>query len=395
MKITQEQFNFLSNRYMNCIQDLLRQNMRFFKFRKQPVWGFMFDERISILGVTNKESNTVALNLAAIDFAFQSEQQLMIEQFALHEFRHLYQYGEIENYNSGNYDGAENIDKVKRWAYEHEHYIGPENNGNNSVQEYYDQDLEFDAFTFAYAAMQFKYNSLPNYIKMPEYYIGKFEAYADKLQEMFKTQFRELLRQSLNITVFAYSKRLVLTSISENDKEIIVDLCKRANPDSADTAVYENISKMEKAGQLDINIDDILWKEIISDNDLNCVIREPYSNIIYGKIVLQGYKKELPELGVDIFPEYQNHGIAPEAIKLFLQYCASHHNIQEVKIRIRKDNMHSNHVFQKLGARYQYDESFFNQAALSMLKNELKGSDLSGFEDKTINVYYLSINDIS
>ena len=373
---------------------MLRQNMPFFKFRQQPIWRFMFDERVAVFGQTNKESNTVAFNLASIDFAFRKGQQLMIEQFALHEFRHLYQYGEIEIYNNGNYDGVESIDKVKRWAYEHEHYIGPENNGNKTVNEYYNQDIEFDAFTFAYAAMNFKYNGLPDYIKMPEYYIGKFEAYADKLQELFKAQFQELRQRSQNYTVFAHSQRLVLTSIAERDKETILDLCKKANPDSADTAIYENIAKMEKAGQLDINIDDILWKEIIKDTDLNCIIRDPHSSTIYGKIVLQGYKNELPELGIDIFPEYQNRGIAPEAIKLFLQYCDSHYNIRKVKVRIRKNNAHSNHVFQKLGAKFQYDESFFSQAALSLLKKTLKGTDVSGFEKKTINVYHLSINDI-
>lgn len=395
MEITREQFHFLSNRYAGFIQEILRQNMPFFKFRKQPIWGFMFDERVAILGLANKKANTVALNLAAIDFAIQNGQQLMIEQFALHEFRHLYQYGEIESLNSGNYDGKEDIEKVKRWAHEYEHYIGPETNGNKTVKEYYDQDIEFDAFTFAYAALNFKYSSLPEYIKMPEYYIGKYEAYADKLQDMFKVRFNELRQRSQGYTVFAYSDRLVLTSIIEQDKEAVLDLHRKANPDSADTAVSERLSDMEKSGKVDFKIDDILWEEITKDTELNCIIRDPYCSKIYGKIVLQGYKNELPELGVDIFPEYQNRGIAPEAIKLFLPYCASHYNIQKVKVRIRKSNEHSNHVFQKLGAKFQYDESCLNQAVLSILKTELEGSDISELEKKTINVYYLSVNDLS
>lgn len=190
MEITKEQFEYLSNLYKNWIQDMLSQNMPFFKFRQHPVWGFMFDKRIAVLGVTNKESNTVSFNIAAIDFAFRTNQPLVIEQFALHEFRHLYQFGEIESYNNGNYDGAENIDKVKRWAYEHEHYIGLENNGTSTVNQYYDQDLEFDAFTFSYAAMRFKYNSLPEYIEMPKYYIGKYEAIAQEWDKKFSEIFK-------------------------------------------------------------------------------------------------------------------------------------------------------------------------------------------------------------
>jgi len=190
MEITEVQFGYLSNQYKNCIQDMLCQNMPFFNFRQQPIWGFMFDERIAVLGVTNKESNTVCFNIAAIDFAFKTNQPLVIEQFALHEFRHLYQFGEIEKYNNGNYDGNENIDKVKRWAYEHEHYIGPENNGDSTVNEYYDQDLEFDAFTFAYAAMKFKYKCLPSYIQMPQYYIGKCETLLEEWNKKFSEIFK-------------------------------------------------------------------------------------------------------------------------------------------------------------------------------------------------------------
>lgn len=161
---------------------MLRQNMPFFKFRQQPIWGFMFDERVAVFGQTNKESNTVAFNLASIDFAFQNGQQLMIEQFALHEFRHLYQFGEIKKYIQGDYDGIEDTERIKRWAYEHEHYIGPEQN----TTEYYNQDLEFDAFTFAYAAMKFKYGRrLADYIKMPQYYIGKYESIVEEWMTSF------------------------------------------------------------------------------------------------------------------------------------------------------------------------------------------------------------------
>lgn len=126
MKITQEQFEYLSNKYKKCIQDMLRQNMPFFKFRQQPIWGFMFDERVAVFGQTNKEFNTVSFNLASIDAAFQCGQQLMTEQFALHEFRHLYQFGEIKKYLQGDYDGIEDVERIKRWAYEYKHYIGPE-----------------------------------------------------------------------------------------------------------------------------------------------------------------------------------------------------------------------------------------------------------------------------
>lgn len=194
--------------------------------------------------------------------------------------------------------------------------------------------------------------------------------------------------------VFAYNKRFILTAITEQDKDPVLSLCQKANPDSADTAVFNKLSKMEKPEQFSIKVDEIFWQEITSESNLNCMIRAPYDNIIYGRIVLQGYKKELPELGIDIFPEHQNHGIAPEAIKLFLKYCYYYYNIKTVKVRIRKDNFHSNHVFRKLGAKYRYDESFFSQAILSMLKEELNKSDISSFERKTINVYHLSIEDI-
>lgn len=109
----------------------------------------------------------------------------MIEEFALHEFRHLYQFDEIEKYNVGNYDGDESVDKIKRWAYEFEHYINPKNN----IKGYYDQDIEFDAFTFAYAALKYKYKCLPNYIQMPKYYIGKYEILVEEWNKKFSKIF--------------------------------------------------------------------------------------------------------------------------------------------------------------------------------------------------------------
>ncbi len=189
MGFTQEQFEYFSQLYKDCIQDMLCQNMPFFKFRKQPVWGFMFNECCAVLGTTNKATNTVNLNIAAIDFAFRHGQPLVIEQFALHEFRHLYQFGEIESYSQGNYDGTESIDKIQRWARGYEQYIGPKTSGENTVKEYYDQDLEFDAFTFSYAVMKFKYNELPSYIEVPKYYVGKYEPLVDEWIKVFHKKF--------------------------------------------------------------------------------------------------------------------------------------------------------------------------------------------------------------
>lgn len=53
MGITQEQLEYLSNKYKDCIQDMLRQNMPFFKFRQQPIWRFiqLYTEYLSALSL--------------------------------------------------------------------------------------------------------------------------------------------------------------------------------------------------------------------------------------------------------------------------------------------------------------------------------------------------------
>ena len=70
-----------------------------------------------------------------------------------------------------------------------------------------------------------------------------------------------------------------------------------------------------------------------------------------GYICLQVVETEIcNELGIAIKEEYQKHGIASEIIPVFLNWINHQYDIQTVVIRVEPDNIHSQHLFEKLGA---------------------------------------------
>ena len=56
------------------------------------------------------------------------------------------------------------------------------------MEEYYSQQIEFEAFTFSYAVMLYKYGQI-EYIKLPEYLesVG-IQKYIDSWLNIFKEQ---------------------------------------------------------------------------------------------------------------------------------------------------------------------------------------------------------------
>ena len=78
------------------------------------------------------------------------------------------------------------------------------------------------------------------------------------------------------------------------------------------------------------------------------------------RVNMQKTDEKIPELGIDLLGEYQNHGYGPEVITAFANWYGKSRHISEIKVLITAVNTRSAHVFQKLGAEYiQDDPSFF------------------------------------
>ncbi len=179
-------FELLRVRYTPLITNIINDNVKFFRFRETIRWRFGFDERVAIFACCDRKTKILTINIAAVDFALRINEPLHIEYFVLHEIRHIYQYMEIDDYinNSSN---CNNPELAQKWAKEVECYSSAINKDGNENPEYYKQDLEFDAFAFAFAVMKHKYGDIL-YIQKPTKYGEEFYRTVDDWRQTFQSE---------------------------------------------------------------------------------------------------------------------------------------------------------------------------------------------------------------
>ena len=76
----------------------------------------------------------------------------------------------------------------KKWAEEEANYVTALNNQDHENAAYFQQDIEFDAYVFAYAVLKYKYQNLPDYIFRPKAYGQEFDDLVDKWCKTFENE---------------------------------------------------------------------------------------------------------------------------------------------------------------------------------------------------------------
>ncbi|MCM1158441.1 MAG: GNAT family N-acetyltransferase, partial [Bacteroidales bacterium] len=67
-------------------------------------------------------------------------------------------------------------------------------------------------------------------------------------------------------------------------------------------------------------------------------------------------------IGIDLVENKRNRGIAPRAIRLFAKKVCEEKQVEYFLIRISSNNLHSQHIFEKLGAvKIGEEESAFSK----------------------------------
>ncbi len=180
-------FEYLQKRYSLIISNIINLNIKFYRINQPIRWQFGFDERVAIFAWCNRKTNIVTVNIAAVDFSFRQSEPLHIEYFLLHEIRHIYQHLEIEDYRE-NPSKCNNIELAKRWAEEESNYISAIDKNGDENKGYFKQDMEMDAFAYAYAVMKYKYGEIP-YLYIPNAYKNnEFYEIVDEWMETFKKE---------------------------------------------------------------------------------------------------------------------------------------------------------------------------------------------------------------
>lgn len=98
----------------------------------------------------------------------------------------------------------------------------------------------------------------------------------------------------------------------------------------------------------------------------------------------------MPELGIEILNTYQNKGYGPEAIKAFCKWYANEYNVNEVSVRIKIENTHSIHIFEKLGAKLIGQSSSISDESINIIQNYFS-EDILGIWKNDTRDYLLGI----
>lgn len=125
---------------------------------------------------------------------------------------------------------------------------------------------------------------------------------------------------------------------------------------------------------------DIMWSSVLEDRDKTYVILNEKGEYC-GYIELQNPSDEHPELGIVILEKYRNKGIASVAIKNFAKRYYEENRNEYFLIRISSDNLHSIHVFEKLGARYMRSEDNGYEKLMEGIRQKMGDEDISVLEE--------------
>ncbi len=140
---------------------------------------------------------------------------------------------------------------------------------------------------------------------------------------------------SLERKVYAKFGDVSVYQVANEDRAYIIELKRQLNGE--DSLFINPKSK------------DIMWQSVMESRNT-----ETYSifveNQFCGSMELQHVCDDEPEIGIDLLKEQRNKGIGPKAIKALANKKNSEGIMQAFIVRIFAENIHSQHIFEKLGA---------------------------------------------
>lgn len=148
-------------KYKPFIQKIIDSNVNFYGFENKIEWEFFENNNIACVGIA-KADLKLYININSVIHAIEINEPLQIEYFILHEIRHIYQRRYVIMYKTDQIH-CPNPELAKTYDYEFRNYIKPD-----KLDQYYMQQIEFEAFLFSYSVMLYKYGNI-NYIQLPKY----------------------------------------------------------------------------------------------------------------------------------------------------------------------------------------------------------------------------------
>ncbi len=189
-----------------------------------------------------------------------------------------------------------------------------------------------------------------------------------------------IIEKLKNDTVFTENDYLRLRRLTSEDHDSFLHVMKEVSP---------------IPGLYDLDgFDELLWKEIISSNTEvtlavekkggaapvrgnGSIVPAAFSqNPSYvGECMVKHPEPGVLELGIDIAPEYQNRGIATEAMRLLIEKIRVIGPELKLIARIYSDNLKSCHIIRKLGGVKVREESAEYKEAAAVAAVISEGSE--------------------
>ena len=159
--------------------------------------------------------------------------------------------------------------------------------------------------------------------------------------------------------IFVSNGEFIICAISDEDRKNYVETSLYLNPLSKDMMWEQTLHHSESVFSL-----------FTTDGDY-C-----------GSIELQHSDSNMPEIGIDLLESKRNKGITPKAVRLFAKRVCEKNPVDYFLIRISSVNLHSQHVFEKMGAiKIGVEESAFSKFAERFVEIAgKKEQDLEGYK---------------
>lgn len=149
----------------------------------------------------------------------------------------------------------------------------------------------------------------------------------------------------MNRIIYAEDGEYKIYPISDEDRENYLELHRQINGEG--TLFLNPVCK------------DMMWESVLIGKDKTFSIFDG-NNEYCGSIELQHSDEEHPEIGIDLLEKKRNKGIATKVIRLAAKRAYQDREVEYFLIRISSRNLHSKHVFEKMGViPIQTSESTF------------------------------------
>lgn len=155
------------------------------------------------------------------------------------------------------------------------------------------------------------------------------------------------MKNIINREIYVTNGEYTIFLIAEEDRDFYVELHKQIN---GETSLFLNPM-----------VKDMMWDQTLHGEDKIFSIFDAKGNYC-GSIELQNPTGITPEIGIDLLETMRNKGITGKVVMMFARRTYELQSLNYFLIRISSKNLHSKHVFEKMGVvKIGEEESAFNK----------------------------------